>query len=932
MKHLSSGAAVLAVLVLSAGGAYANAPQLSDVPDIQVLNSAPVDIDLRKYVSDINDKANDLIYAGTRSVDFAGATEISDVLGLGVLIDASYQLTLPVVAPGSADGVIFSAEDSSEAGYDVSEVRGVDVLVTQPSLYSDLRLTPGMTITEVAIAHTYPVYATSAAGPEFNRTVLPVTSAAFGEPVVSGTYLSAATIAKSNWTVKMSRLAIADVVGAPTFAISNRHVLRRVVTDAVTGGDLSNNPQVDDYGNLSVTVGPNGSLTLDPQGPFTAGAIVLGIKGTNDSNLETTKNYVGATVLVPQLLTEHGGSGFVGRPTSYNNNPTSAFPIPMMGTYYFEGISDFGTLLSPTSGQPILLGASGSGQTLWALQNPGAHFTNTSGANASIPRGSVQLVSVADIPANPITGQPMQDDRYAWGDCLKLKVQGTTQTGLAPVGGQTVGRSAKLIVRNLKVQAGKTYGFSYSAYTHVINSGSGNARIFNTVSNEGQYAVASYILKGNAVTVNGDSFPKRGWRKIHMKYTQPDFSYIPAGYGWALKTNAISVNIELNADGPTQSFSGTWNPWNIEMYIDNFEAYEVPGYDIDLALGNTELFGSSRAYPQVPPASRGFVIGDFEGGTNMTLDDTPVPVNVGNPARPADNNLANSMGWIPVVGPDGNNSVHGGASGPDYAGIRATTAENHWTSPYQDANGGRALFLHPGTVNVSGAAENRVGTAIALNGGGATKAQERFNSPAIDPTAPQTFTMRFWIKPPSLYTSNYTKWPRFFVNLVDTNSQFDTLSAAAFAAWHHVAMGSPGMWHMKTVEIDFPAGVAKHLTPSPGPGTGSGLVFNGFPNWNHGPSNNIAPPPSWSDRFVSVVVQAVARRNFDTLSNLGANGLIGNYAAGSLAGRANTSTPMTTGMIYVDDFSFYSSAMDNSLYYDRNYFEQASLPTVNDLP
>jgi hypothetical protein len=285
---------------------------MRDVPDVRVLNSENVVLDLDNYVSDANSLAAQLTYDATRLMAWSmGMSTLADFVtqsgGTGVSVTNGV-VTLPGVADGSGDYSGFSVVDASaDVAYEANELTGVNVLIASPSLTSDSRLAVGVDASDTVVPFYHPVWATSATSA---NSLYNTRSIAAPRTIGGG------TITAPQWAFKLSRL---NVVNSTTADVNNRILKQRVVTDAAAGVAVTTSPQSDDNGNLIVSIDGNGNVSIDPEGPFTAGAIVIGVKAVASGDAEAGNDYDGAYVIASQLVTQSaGGQSATGFPLQGN--------------------------------------------------------------------------------------------------------------------------------------------------------------------------------------------------------------------------------------------------------------------------------------------------------------------------------------------------------------------------------------------------------------------------------------------------------------------------------------------------------------------------------------------------------------------------------------------------------------------------------------
>jgi hypothetical protein len=380
--------------------------------------------------------------------------------------------------------------------------------------------------------------------------------------------------------------------------------------------------------------------------------------------------------------------------------------------------------------------------------------------------------------------------------------------------------------------------------------------------------------------------------------------------GVATRAVQEAVERELSkrpqVQGPGAGFAGTAANWvkdEVNFYLDNFEAYEVPGWDVDMALGNTELFGQSRTYSHVVPATRGNVVGDFEGNNGGVT--APFA------GTPSGHQLLQQLGWNGNIRARSNGGDSFGDLTNAYNTIVAVTTTNHFTSSAQVGSLGTSVQMHPGTVDANTQSGTRMASTIAVDGQQATDMIATL-AESYSATSPQTITVVNWVRPSASFASDFRSWPGIFLSLQSTNSAITILDHVMFNAIDHVCQGEPGSWKRMVTEMDLPWGVVAHETVGLFP----------FPEWGL-----TTPPGTWGKRFMTLEFECFADRAFDA-ALAGLIGLTGNYAAGSTAGRATATAGVGTNVVYFDDISVHSSAMESLRYYDRNYFEDTSVQAV----
>lgn len=904
MRNLSPLAVVVVAALISVSSfTSATAPQMRDVPDLKVVNGESVRVDLKNYTYDIDNVLSSLTYDATRAVQFPiGVTVLADgvqqmVDNGGSVMNSSGALLLPSgPSAGSVEALGVSVEDASgDVAYEGAQMRGVSMLVGSPSLTTDARLTCGYDISMSMVPYTWPVFASSATAANVPET------RTISTPLVGGSPLTA-----SQWVTKLSYLTVEKVTPA-TAAVSTRVYTRRVVTDAQTTALGSNT--TDSEGRINVTIDGSGNVTIDPLAPFSSGAIVIGIKGVQSGTADTTPDYMGATVLVPQLVDRfYGIAAPQNTPAGYPFSATQAQNLPMGSTYYFEGIPATTTVTVPTSGlfEPLAAGI-----TPWLVGNPGTSYTSGTGelGKVHIRDGGTYL------PPN------LQDPRFTSGNVAILSV---TSTQSVPPSGFR-GRSSILYIDSFVLDPNKVYAVSVSAYADIVNEGSNEANLKFSVATTNFNQSKTLFLEPVASIPSGSGLPTCGWRKLSLKWQSPDFSWMPPGQGNGLE-DKVAVKLELLCLGPWPGFSGVWNPWIINLVIDNLEIYELPGFDIDMALGSTQLFGQTHAYPNVIPATGGMVIGDFEG-TNVEYGSaTPVDVDPGDSGRPAGNQLLTNLGWANGPGFYGNNP--GDAS---YDIIQALTLDNNFTSPYQEGPAGRCALMHPGTVaGVDGESTSRMVTYVGFSGTQFNDMAAAYGGTPVSLTAdtPQTISVSFFYKlPSSLYASDIREVPGLMTVVAPTGNSVYDFDATVFQVNWPITLGEPGEWRRIVVELEQPEGIAEHTSA---PLFRQAGYFFPIPYWGH-PVIKGNPPASWSTKFINLIFECRAfRAGADYLA--GSVGFTGNYKGGVLSGRTSIGAGVTDGYILIDDVEFHSSAMEATRYYDRNYFENMIDVSVDRLP
>lgn len=930
MKHLSLTVALVALIPLLSVPSFATAPQFRDVPDIQVIGSSNVNVNLQRYAADIDDLLSDLTYDATRAVTFN--TGLDDYTGGSqVASNDDGRLVIPGVAAGNAVNVVYEVGDAPEvSAFEASELRGVAALIASPALTSDARLVHGIDASTPGALYTYPVWATSATATGWETRSVPGPRTSSGDPATA-----------TQWGVKISALAV-DVIPDETYQIASHYYFQRNVMN--TGQTSITTPQTSA---LSVTVGVDGSLVIDPANEFTY-PMVLGVKGIQSGSAESTKDYIGGTVMVPPLVDTFAGvdeSYGTGFPFGINTSTfelEQTYTLPIESAYYFDTVSVTSGITMPTGGARVPLGS--PGETPWVLgtvNNDGAvSFSSMVGTTA--PLGNASVVTQAALTAiNP----DLSDPRFTSGNLVKLNVQSPSE----PVA-NTVARAVNIELSNLVLTPGKVYQVSYSAFADLVQEGFNEAFLFTVIGIPNYLHAKTYVLPVRSNTTNSYSFPEAGWRKVALKYEMPDLSDLAQGQ--VFQNNIVNLELRLLAKAP---FETGQDPWDIDLYIDNVEIYEVPGYDCDMALGNWELFGvpddaqlgviRPLAYPQIVPTTRGLLIGDFEGvnleigsANPVSVPDLPnVTWNTGD--RPAGYETLANLGWeVDLTPQPGDGAPFGlGDTTQDlpanqmaaYGYLVVTTAENHFTTPYAADNPGgmgRSVRMHPGmaansnTNEAFGTSAKRLSGNVALNGANFENMIAAINDGvSFSGTDPQTIAVRWWTYTPASYATDYNDWPNIYLALSDTGSSFQAFSGVMYHVEAAPFNGRPGEWVSHTTELDFPNGVAEHnLTDE----------FNAIPGW--GPPGTVGVPnANWSTRFLDLQFQVYGFREAAPFLY---PGMSGEFAPGSTAGTNTLAEPVTTGFIYLDDVTVMTSALESNRYYDRNYFEDTDKLGVDPLP